>query len=84
MSEEKTLLSIEDMEDGSRVSLHTSSPEDMYTLCASLAKLLYDHPTIMFATLSILKRLAEDKDFDDEMEKGTIDLTKFDDILKNN
>lgn len=85
MSEEKEkiLLSIENMEDGSRVSLHTNSPDDMYTLCMSLGKLFYDHPTIMFATLAILKHLSEDEKFNGELENATIDLKKFDDILKN-
>lgn len=85
MSEEKekTLLCIENMVDGTRVSLHTESADDMYTLVVALAKLLYDHPVVMVGTLSTLKELSEDEDLNEQIDKETIDLKKFDDILKS-
>lgn len=79
---EKTLLCIENMVDGTRVSLHTEGADDMYSLIVTLAKLLSDHPVIMFGTLSTLKELLEDEDLNERIDKGTIDLKKFDDILK--
>ena len=83
MNQEKTLLSIENMDEGTRVSLHTENPDDMYSLVVAIAKLMYDHPVLMVGILSTLKELTENDELNDEIDRGTVDLRQFDNLLKN-
>lgn len=83
MNEERVLLYIADTGDGVQVKFHTSSMEDIYSVSTAIAQLLVDKPLLGVGVVTLAKQLVTDENYRKAVEDATVDISKFDDILKN-
>jgi len=83
MTEEKLLFSVAVDDEVSHVRLHTETREDILALSLAIAKTMDEHPEICIGILTTLKLINECKEFSDELKESTVDLSQFENILKN-
>ena len=83
MTEEKLLFSVAVDDISSHVRLHTETREDVFALSLAIAKTMDEHPDICIGVLTTLKLINECNEFKDELDESTVDMSQFDNILKD-
>ena len=83
MEDERILLSISVNGDHSHVKLETHDAEDVFNLALAIVQIMRDHLEISVAMAAVTKMLNDNPEFADEVEKSSVDMNAFNDILKH-
>jgi hypothetical protein len=83
MNEEKVLLNITDNGESMCVDFRVKNARDLFNISTAIARLLVDNPSFAAGLMTVTKLMEEDEEFRTELEKCTVDLTQFENILKN-
>ena len=80
---EKVLFEISREKEGIRVTYDVTNEKDLFTVAVSMAQLFKQTTHLHMLVESVMDFMENDARFADEIEKHTIEIPDFNNILKN-
>ena len=82
MEEERILLQVADLGDQTHVKFETKSAEDLFNVAVAIHQLISEHIELALALSAVNKLVNENPEFSEDLENSTVDMTTFNNILK--